>query len=387
MKTMKQWIKPLALITAISLLAGCAGGGASSSASDEAGGTAAEPYVPVYTYQNPDPDMVLISAPGGDITYENYRLYLDVTEGVARYSARQNLGLTAAVRYDLEENFGVEVDEEAFQQMASQEMLMAYYYSPTIFQNLPMVGEVSGLTEEQMSGALTETYRPQYLVNLLGNHFQQELEKDFPAAELPESASSGAEDGEAEVTAEQERQQKIFEAASQKMSEYSKEYDARLSLESDSETLLGTFDEIELPLTDSGREYIEYAAASSRVEAASFLQEGELALRALEARGEAIDSGDFAQTLESYRQAILEQELLVKELTRICDEHGATLDDYLKSLERPLWLQHTADLYYYTLNEEYNALDSGDRPDTFEEYFSTAINKALEGSELINVGG
>lgn len=69
---------------------GSAASPAVSAASEEAGGIPAEPHVPVYTYENPDPDMVLVQSEDGDITYKDYRLYLDVNEELARYSARQS---------------------------------------------------------------------------------------------------------------------------------------------------------------------------------------------------------------------------------------------------------------------------------------------------------
>lgn len=273
--------------------------------------------------------------------------------------------------------------------MAAQEIAMAQFYSPAVFENMPLIKEISGLSEDQMADALTLSFRPQYLINLLGTHFQQEIEKDFPPAELPDTIDSGAEDGKAETTAEQERQQKIFGAASQKMSEYSQEYDSRLVLESEKEDVVGTFDGEELPLTAEGRDFIEYMAASSRAEAAAFIQEGEMILRALEAREGELDRAGFETTLEQYRQQIIGQELLYNELTRVCGKFGATVDDYLLLLERPLWLQYAGDLYFNTLYEEYNGLSVSDesRTETFEEYFSTQMDKNIEGSELVNVAG
>ncbi len=63
------------------------------------------------------------------------RLYLDVNEELARYSARQSLALAEAVERDLRKNFGIEVNEEEFEQMAAQETAMAYLYSPAVFEN------------------------------------------------------------------------------------------------------------------------------------------------------------------------------------------------------------------------------------------------------------
>ena len=385
--------KALALLTALSLLAGCASGGAASpavsAASEEAGGIPAEPHVPVYTYENPDPDMVLVQSDDGDITYKDYRLYLDVNEELARYSARQSLALAEAVERDLRKNFGIEINEEEFEQMAAQETAMAYLYSPAVFENFPLVGELSGLSEEEMNGALTMSFRQQYLINLLGTHFQEEAERDFPAAELPAAVDSGAEDGKAETTAEQERQQKIFEAASQRMSEYSQEYEQRLELDNGDGDLLGTFDGEEILLTDEGNRFVEYMAASSRAATADLIREGEMTLRALTALQGEPDRTEFEETLAQYREQIVGQELLYSELTRICGKFGATVDDYLLLLERPLWLQYAGDLYYHALYEEYSALaeDDESRTATFDEYFSVRLEKALEGSELVNVGG
>ncbi len=389
---MFNWKKSLALFTALALLAGCSGSPASSgapSSSQEAGGVAAEPYVPVYTYENPDPDMVLVSAPSGDVTYRDYRLYLDVTEELARYSARQQLALSAAVRQDLSETFGIEVDEEAFRQAAAQEIAMAYFYSPSVFENLGMIGEVTGLTDDEMNDAIIESYRAQYLINQLGTHFQQEAEKEFPAAELPDTIDSGAEDGKAETEAEQERQQKIYEAAAQQMQEYSLEYEERLEFDPAGGETLGTFDGEPIALTEEGSRFVDYMAAASRIEAACFIQEGELLLRALEARDSGIDSAPFSESLELYRQQILGDELLYDELSRICGLFGATVDDYLLALERPLWLQYTGDLYYQALYEEYTALTEGEEEpeQSFEEYVSAAFDKAFEGSELVNLAG
>ena len=130
-------------------------------------------------------------------------------------------------------------------------------------------------------------------------------------------------------------------------------------------------------------------AASSRAATADLIREGEMTLRALTALQGEPDRTEFEETLAQYREQIVGQELLYSELTRICGKFGATVDDYLLLLERPLWLQYVGDLYYHALYEEYNALaeDDESRIATFDEYFSVRLEKALEGSELVNVGG
>ncbi len=384
----------IALILCLSLVAGC---GAASSQGDA--DSSQSEYVPSYTYVNPDPDMVMITSPGGDITYENYRLYLDVNEQMNRTVARQNMGVCAALEKDFPD-MGIEVNEEDFKTMASQQVLSAMMYTPSFAENLQQISDATGMTQEEVSDAMVLSFRIQYMIQLLGDHYQtiaaEEMDKeDASSASEPSSETQPAapeSDGSASSEpgsedAEAARQQAIYERATEMMQEYSADYETRLSFDDDS--VLVTIDGEAVPYTDEINQYLDYAGISNRIDAAAFIQTGELALRELERRNAEFDRTNFETTLEQYIGSIRSDPKTMDELEKICASFGATVDDYFKVLERPLWLQEIGDRYYIAMTDEYNALtaDSGEKPDSADSYYVQELTKLLEGSEIVNVTG
>ncbi|KAF5039139.1 hypothetical protein DSECCO2_547040 [anaerobic digester metagenome] len=171
------------------------------------------------------------------------------------------------------------------------------------------------------------------------------------------------------------------------MQEYSADYETRLSFDDDS--VLVTIDGQAVPYTDEINGFLDYAAIANRIDAAAFIQAGELALRELERRNTAFDRTNFEATLKDYINNIRADEESMKQLEKLCGLYGATTDDYFKVLERPLWLQEVGDLYYIAMTDEFNALtaDSGEKPDSADSYYVQELAKLLEGSEIVNVTG
>ncbi len=380
----------IALVLCLSLAAGC---GAASSQGDT--GSSQTDYVPSYTYVNPDPGMVMITSPGGDITYENYRLYLDVNEQMNRMVARQDMGVCAALEKDFS-GMGVEINEEDFQAMASQQLLNAMMYAPSFAESLQQISDATGMTQEQVTDAMMLSFRPQYLIQLLGAHYQklasEELDKEdassksesTPSSEAASGEGTSSEPSEAEQAA---REQAVYDRAMGMMQEYSAEYETRLSFDDDS--ALVTLDGEPVPYTDAVNRYLDYAGIANRIDAAAFIQTGELALRELERRNTEFDRTNFEATLTEYVGGIRADEKTMQQLEKVCGGYGATVDDYFKVLERPLWLQEVGDRYYIAMTEEYNALtaDSGEKPDSADSYYVQELAKLLEGSEIVNVTG
>lgn len=372
----------IALTLCLSLMAGC--GAASSKGDTSAPQT---DYVPSYTYVNPDPDMVMITSPGGDITYENYRLYLDISEQMNRMTARQDMGVCAALEKDFPE-MGIEINEEDFQAMASQQLLSAMMYTPSFAESMQQISDETGMTQEQVTDAMILSFRPQYLIQLLGGHYQQlaaeELDKQEASSEAASSGASSEPDSEAAQAA---REQAAYDRAIAMMQEYSSNYETRLSFEDDS--ALVTIDGEAVPYTDVIKYYLDYAGIANRIDAVAFIQTGELALRELERRNTEFDRTNFEETLKEYVGGLRADERAMQQLEKVCGSFGATADDYFKVLERPLWLQEIGDRYYIAMTEEYNALtvDSGEKPDSADSYYVQELGKLLEGSEIVNVTG
>lgn len=378
----------IALLLVLSLAAGCS---AAPSQSDTS--VPQEAYTPSYTYVNPDPDMVMVTSPGGDITYENYRLYLDVSEQMNRMTARQNMAVCAALEKDFA-GMGIEVKEEDFQAMASQQLLNAMLYTPSFTESLQQIGDATGMAQEQVTDAMMLSFRSQYLVQLLGDHYQtlaaEELDKEAAASETASSETASSEaassepDGEAAQAA---REQAVYEGAMEMMQNYSADYETRLTFEDDS--ALVTIDGEAVPYTEEVGRYIDYAGMANRIDAVAFIQVGELALRELERRGAELDRTDFEATLEDYISHIRSDEQAMQQIEKACGGFGATPDDYFKALERPLWLQEVGDRYYIAMTEEYNALtvDSGEKADSADSYYVQELSKLVEGSDIVNVTG
>jgi hypothetical protein len=377
--------KLLCLLAAAALMAGCAVDAKSSLQE------AMPP--PAYTYVNPDPDMVLIAAPGGDVTYADYRLYMDVNEEIGRYTARQGIGIAEILQRDLA-GMGVAVDEGAFAQMASENVMMMSLYTPSMAEDLDKVAQASGLSQNALEAALLLDHRLEYLSGLLTNHFYALAAEKYPPAESgqdpqpdAESESPPADAPDPDDEAEQARQQAIGTEVAAMIEQYSQQLNERHSLED--EGVLIAVDGQDIPYSQRHLDYIEYVAASSRVDAAAFVQAGELVLRELTQREVEIARQEFEMTLRQYVEAIREDELFMEHLTRICAKFGATPYDYFKALRHPLWLQYTADVYYNLMAQEYEALpeEAQGRPESIQAYYSQQFNALLEGSETVNIAG
>ena len=381
----------IALVLCLSLAAGC---GAASSQGDT--GTSQTDYVPSYTYVNPDPDMVLITSPGGDITYENYRLYLDVNEQMNRMVSRQDMGVCAALEKDFAD-MGIEISEEDFKAVASQQLFSAMMYAPSFAESLQQISDETGMTQEQVTETMMLSFRPQYLIQLLGDHYQklasEELDKEDAASEPAPAASSEAasgDDASSEPSEEAEqaaREQAVYDRAMAMLQEYSADYETRLSF--DDNSVLVTLDGEPVPYTEAVSRYLDYAGIANRIDAAAFIQTGQLALRELERPNTAFDRTNFEATLTEYVAGIRADEKTMQQLEKVCGSFGATVDDYFKVLERPLWLQEIGDRYYLAMTEDYNALtaDSGEKPDSADSYYVQELAKLLEDSEIVNVTG
>lgn len=389
----------IALMLCLSLVAGC---GAASSSQGTAESSQTE-YVPSYTYVNPDPNMVMITSPSGDITYENYRLYLDVNEQMNRMVARQNMGVCAALEKDFP-GMGIEVNEDDFKAVASQQLLSAMMSTPSFAESLQQISDATGMTQEEVSNAMMLSFRTQYMIQLLGDHYQQTAAEELDKADASSTSESSSESQSAAPSSEAEsaagasseassedaeaaRQQAIYDRATAMMQEYSTDYENRLSFDDDS--VLVTIDGEAVPYTDEMNDFLDYAGIANRIDAVAFIQTGELALRELERRNTQFDRTNFEDTLKQYVDSIRADERTMEQLEKICASFGATVDDYFKVLERPLWLQEIGDRYYIAMADEYNALtiDSGEKPDSADSYYVQELTKLLENSEIVNVTG
>lgn len=409
--------KFLALILAVSMITAC--GAASSQGSSS---SSEQEHIPSYTYVNPDPDMVMITAPGGNITYDKYRLYLDISEQTARYTARQTMAVGAALEHDFK-GMGIEIDEDEYSSIAEQQLAMSLLYSPSISEELERLATATGMTEEDAKSAMMQSFRTQYLVQLLSEHFSEEAAKEYvepeeaPAgsSEAPEKApassktpeaapASGSEAPEAapadssetpeEAAArkEQAKQQAIYEAASQKMAEYSEKYETRLTF--DNEGSLVTLDGSDIAYTDEAKRYMDYSAAAARFDAVSAILSGELVMRELERRGTALDTANFDASLKQYEASMRADQTYMGHMEKFCAVYGATIDDYIKSLSAAMLLEEAGMQYYNDIISEYEGLtaDSGAAPQeglaaSADEHYVSSITALTKDAEIVNFMG
>lgn len=364
-------IKLTAIVLSLLMITGC--GAASSSEAP------AEPaYEPSYTYVNPDPGMVLVKHPDGDITYENYRLYMDVTEEMARITARQTMASSVLLENDLKE-FGVTIDEQEAHDIAAEQIMMSMYYTPSMVEDMQKVSEILGITAEQASEAMVTGMRSQYLVGLLSEYYTARAAENHPEASGEPATDSGE---------PSDAQQAIAEEADALIMEYIEKFNDRLTFDDDS--VLAVADGKALEYTDEIRRYVDYTAMSARYDAASFIMSGEVVLKLLESSGAEIDRDSFTETFNQNVDQMRSDEETNNRINEICERFGATSDDYYKAFERPLWLQQAGSIYYTNMDAEYAELfaaDSGSVPASFDEYFSTIFSAELEKAELVNVAG
>lgn len=384
------------LLTAL-LAAGCAASPAETVSSDaessssEAASSALEEeeYIPEYKYHDPDPDMVMITSPDGDITYRDYRLYLDVGEAMSRYNARQTLSICYLLERDLKD-MGVEISEEDYKQYADEQLAATLLYSPSISEDIKTIAEAAEMTEQQANDAMKLSYRAQYLVNLLGDEFQRRAEAEYVAPETDENAVEGETAEEAAERREQEKTTAIYEKAMADMNEYSVSYDTRLDFSK--EGILATLDGEDIPLTEEYERFIDYSAMAARVDAISFIQAGELSIRALEGREAELDTESILADLANQVRIMRASDEYLAQLSGFCEPFGATCDDYFKALERPILLQSAGDLLYADLMKEYETLSAdntaeGEIAATADEHYVNFITEKVNASKVVNISG
>lgn len=396
--------KIIALLLCALLMAGCfsAPSAEQSSVSSESAPASSEAaaheeeYVPEYKYQNPDPDMVMITAPDGDITYRDYRLYLDVAESMSRYAARQNIAVCYLLERDLKE-MGVEINEEEYQKLADEQLMSALLFSPSLSEDIKVIAEIAQITEEQANEAMKMGSRSEYLVSLLGDEFQRRAAEKYVAPTEDANAVEGETEEEAAARREAEKLSAIYDMAMADLNEYSAKYDARLDFSNDK--VLASFDGIDIPLTEEYNRFIDYSGIAARMDAISFIQAGELSVRALEKREAELDTdaimADFARQVAQMRLS----EPYMEQLNSFCEPFGATCDDYFKALERPIILQSAGDLLYADIIREYEALAAeqasssnaegaeSELAASADEYYIKFITELVANSEIVNISG
>lgn len=375
------------LLLAAALLAGCNGGASGPEASSAVEGDGA---APARTYVDPAPDMVLATMPDGvDLTYEGYRLYVDVTEGLDYDFARQDLALSAALEKDLAA-MGETVDELDYVTAASRQV--AQYYNEDAVDKLR---EVTGMDTGRLVDAMKMTYRPQYLLDILYARFAEEAaaalpEPETPAESEPAGSSSEGTDPEASAAqAEYERQMAVAEAADARLDAYYNAFFERCDFSNDD--VLVRLDGEDLPFEQSHRDFIRYISMADRLNLLTSIQSGEIMLREMTRMGVDLTAGEeaFESQYTGYVDSIKNAPEYLAALDLQLEKLGATRDDYYACLRRPMWLQHIGYEFAQAIVAEYAALpaDAPDRPETEEAYYLQRVEKLAEGSELVNLPG
>ena len=388
--------KTIALLIGVLLIAGCSSAPAaqSSSSSEAAPASSSEvaapeaEYVPEYKYKNPDPDMVMITAPDGDVTYKDYRLYLDVAEAMSRYSARQNIAVCYLLERDLKE-MGVEINEEEYNKLADEQLMSTLLYSPSLAEDIKTIAEATGMTEKQANEAMKFSSRTQYLVSLLGDEFQRLAAEKYVAPTEDKNAVEGETAEEAAARREAEKLSAIYDMAMADLNEYSAKYDAQLDFSNDK--VLASLNGTDIPLTEEYTRFVDYSGVAARVDAISFIQAGELSMRALEGREAKLDTDAIMADYEQQVAAMRASAPYMEQLKKFCEPFGATCDDYFDALKRPIILQSAGDLLYADLVQEFEKLAAEGKADdlgeTADEYYVNTITELVAKSEIANISG
>ena len=374
-----------ALTVCALMIAGCAASTPAAPSSSESSAAAGQPQ---YTYKDPAPDMVLATAPSGDITYKDYRLYIDVSESIARHNARQNAAIVAVLEHDLEK-MGVNIDEQAISAQADSNLEIMRSYFNDFDGELAQLADIAGLTVDQTLAAIKFGFRSDHLIEQMGAAIEAEAAEEYAPLAIQPSES-----GDPAVDPELIKQQGIYDLAARKMEQYSKTMDSRLSF--DNENVLVTLDGEDIALYEAASAFIEYSAAAARFDTVSFIQQGELMLNALEQKGIELDVDSINAEHDAYISNIKSTPEQLQKLTELCSPFGATADDYFEGLRRPLLIETATNRYYEVIDEEYaklledNTNNSGelaaDIP-TPDQYYVEGMNALMKSSELVNISG
>ena len=325
-------------------------------------GTAAPPV----SYVDSNPDMVFSTLPSGDITYEGYRLLIDVNELSDRAMARKDLALGAVLTKDLQQ-LGVAIDETSFRIDAASD-IMQNFFSDSNTELIEQLREAAGLTQDQMISAMIEVYRPQYLMSLMLDYQRAKIKVEQPV-------DSGDPD----------------EIAAQKASEVMKSYYEEVNTRCDysDPTLLVALDEEPIALTEAHERFMTYVATIYRMDLLARIQAGVAMQRELTAKGKPLDMEMFESQCAMQIDAFLADSDKIAEIDGYLAIVGATREEYFASYRKLLLGEYAGPVFVSMLEEEYTALpaDSPERPKTPEEYYYKRMNDVLQDAVLVNING
>lgn len=126
-------------------------------------------------------EATLLSLPDGDVAYEPYRLYLDVSDAMSRYGARQAIVFSLAAYSYLSAN-GILLDEEGFEAQAGQ-ALREYLASKTHQEICALVTAQFDMTQAQVEQSVRAEYWSQYIASLLAAYFRAAAQADSSDAQ------------------------------------------------------------------------------------------------------------------------------------------------------------------------------------------------------------
>lgn len=121
-------------------------------------------------------EAALLSLPDGDVAYEPYRLYLDVSDEMGRYGARQAIVFSLAAYSYLSAN-GILLDEDGFEAQAGQ-ALSEYIASEAHQEICALVTAQFDMTQAQVEQSVRAEYWSQYIASLLAAYFGAAAQAD-----------------------------------------------------------------------------------------------------------------------------------------------------------------------------------------------------------------
>lgn len=121
-------------------------------------------------------EATLLSLPDGDIAYAPYRLYLDVSEEMSRYGARQAIVFSLAAYSYLSAN-GVALEEEGFE--AQTGLALDEYLASAAHQKIcALLTSQFDMTQAQIEQSVRAEYWSQYIASLLAAYFGAAAQAD-----------------------------------------------------------------------------------------------------------------------------------------------------------------------------------------------------------------
>jgi len=346
----------LALLLCICMVLSSCAGTASSLAPTESGDSSSSGEEKVeFPTELKEDSMILGKVFGEDVLYTDYRLYLDLEDRAYRDSLKLQMALNCLLELELSQR-GKPVRNDEFEAFAADAYYRDMLNYPRLIDELDTAQKLTGLMSDNMDMAVFETYRQSYYLEQLGDMFYAEYEAANPKPDDMDESEYASE---------------AYQYANDKLGEIASDFYERITIPEEDDTLC-KIDNETYKMEARHKAFIILDIARNRINIVNSILIGEGIARKLEDEGKTVDLTEFEKQYREYLLQMSEDEAFSDSYGKHLKEMGATMGELLESTFRTLRIMGGYnEAYLDLLTEEYENLPSSDRPETFEEYYTT----------------